>query len=239
MKWAVSPFSANPHSGRRCHLKSMLVSSVHIPKAARRRKFRSNGRDSHCTVGAPRKSKLRRKQKLDNQLTQWTATNPFLKRLIGSPKKRTVQGSQPQIAEIPSYHLPETTRPPGPGRGTLWGFSAKPDPPLQYTGLLLWVSEPPTTRKDLWKFFIGISWWFTFTGAGWIPMKTIINDHKLWKRIREFHRFSTFIANFNASKRMAAYIRKSPADFWGRSDFWAGWQDKRWGDVVTTKVTKG
>lgn len=88
MKWAVSPFSANPHSGRRCHLKSMLVSSVHIPKAARRRKFRSNGRDSHCTVGAPRKSKLRRKQKLDNQLTQWTATNPFLKRLLKMVQKK-------------------------------------------------------------------------------------------------------------------------------------------------------
>ena len=148
MKWAVSPFSANPHSGRRCHLKSMLVSSVHIPKAARRRKFRSTDIETPTAhfggsayIKTSKKTKARQPAYTMNRNKSLPQEAP--------PKKRTVRGSQPQIAEIPSYHLPETTRPPGPGRGTLWGFSAKPDPPLQYTGLLLWVCEPPTTRKDL------------------------------------------------------------------------------------------
>lgn len=169
MKWAVSPFSANPHSGRRCHLKSMLVSSVHIPKAARRRKFRSNGRDSHCTVGAPRKSKLRRKQKLDNQLTQWTATNPFLKRLLKMVQKKEL--SKDHNPKSPKSHPIIFLKPPGPGRGTLWGFSAKPDPPLQYTGLLLWVSEPPTTRKDLWNSLLGFIGGSPLQGLAEYPWK--------------------------------------------------------------------
>jgi hypothetical protein len=62
------------------------------------------------------------------------------------PKKELSKDHNPKS---PKSHPIIFLKPPGPGRGTLWGFSAKPDPPLQYTGLLLWVSEPPTTRKDL------------------------------------------------------------------------------------------
>ena len=165
MKWAVSPFSANPHSGRRCHLKSMLVSSVHIPKAARRRKFRSTDIETptaHFGGSAYIKTSKKTKARQPAYTMNRNKSLPQEAPQDGPKKELSILSSSWNHQDQEEEHYGDSAP------NLTLRFSTR----VYYYGF---VNHQPHVRICE-KFFIGIYWWFTFKYRGWL--NTHENYHK-------------------------------------------------------------